>query len=144
MVEEQARPHDTEEATTIDVCNQCKGVWLDGSELERVCRASTGLVAGHEGLTRIGEKGKGIAACPRCAAVPFEVAVKDRVIDVCDTCGGVWLDGAETDAVMRRMKQPLVAGGTPDWLLSIAHVLDRIHDIIEPHAIRGVGADQAD
>lgn len=138
MVEEQARPHDTEEATTIDVCKQCHGAWIDGSELERVCRASSGLVAGHEGLTRIGAQGKGIAACPRCAAVPFEVAIGERVIDVCDTCGGAWLDGAETEPVMRRMKQPVFAGGPPAWLVSIARILDGLHDIIEPREGRTI------
>jgi Zn-finger nucleic acid-binding protein len=100
MVEVRVTPRTEEEAVTIDVCERCRGVWLDEAELEGLCPSVSHLPSRRMEVALLGARGAGIARCPRCNAAPIEFAVVDLLIDFCDTCGGVWLDGAEVDELL--------------------------------------------
>lgn len=84
---------------TADVCGACSGIWLDGTELERVSPVLGGLP------WRVGEIASiavtsGVA-CPRCRAPLGQIRLLDVPIDVCGGCSGVWLDGQEYEALSR-------------------------------------------
>lgn len=40
--------------------------------------------------------------CPKCGATLSEVAFRDQRVDRCGTCGGVWLDAGELEALARK------------------------------------------
>ncbi len=40
--------------------------------------------------------------CPRCDGTLGETKVEDVTIDVCDKCGGVWLDSGELEQLTKR------------------------------------------
>src|ERR671911_404647 len=40
--------------------------------------------------------------CPRCDGALNESKVEDVTIDVCDKCGGVWLDSGELEQLTKR------------------------------------------
>jgi Zn-finger nucleic acid-binding protein len=49
-------------------------------------------------------KAAGISSmkCPRCDGSLNESKVEDVAIDVCDKCGGVWLDSGELEQLTKR------------------------------------------
>jgi Zn-finger nucleic acid-binding protein len=40
--------------------------------------------------------------CPRCDGTLNETKVEDVSVDVCDKCGGVWLDSGELEQLTKR------------------------------------------
>jgi hypothetical protein len=52
------------------------------------------------------EQAKAVAAsalrCPKCDAVLEGVIVDEVQIDVCNTCGGAWLDAGELEQLSKR------------------------------------------
>jgi Zn-finger nucleic acid-binding protein len=56
-------------------------------------------------------KAAGISSmkCPRCDGTLNETKVEEVAIDVCDKCGGVWLDSGELEQLTR--KPEAEAGG---------------------------------
>lgn len=84
-----------------DVCRTCAGVWLDEYELAEVDGALGGLPFRHDEIARLGTVHDGTPRCPRCRDRCVEIAVLDVAVDVCTGCRGVWLDGAELEAVRR-------------------------------------------
>src|SRR5687767_203848 len=79
----------------LETCPSCAGLWIDGTKLEAVCPTLADLPARAFEISLIGRPGAGIAGCPRCESVPFELTVLEVAIDFCTGCGGVWLDGDE-------------------------------------------------
>jgi Zn-finger nucleic acid-binding protein len=43
--------------------------------------------------------------CPRCHTVMRKIKKHDVVIDVCNDCGGLWLDDGEIDKLVTMGKQ---------------------------------------
>lgn len=41
-------------------------------------------------------------SCPRCDGTLTETKVEDVSVDVCDKCGGVWLDSGELEQLTKR------------------------------------------
>jgi Zn-finger nucleic acid-binding protein len=81
---------------TVDICPQCKGLWLDAQKLAAVCPTVADLPARKTEILLVGQAGTNIVACPRCEAVPYEFALMDdMLVDFCPQCHGVWLDGDE-------------------------------------------------
>jgi Zn-finger nucleic acid-binding protein len=81
---------------TVDICGQCKGLWLDAQKLALVCPTVADLPARKTEILLIGQAGANIRTCPRCSATPYEFAVmEDMRVDFCPGCAGVWLDGDE-------------------------------------------------
>lgn len=78
----------------IDVCPKCKGIWLDKGELGKLLKDKK--LANY--LTKhIGTKSRSPMVCPRCG-MTMDIESADNIdVDVCLTCGGVWLDQGELD-----------------------------------------------
>lgn len=81
---------------TVDICGECKGLWLDAQKLAAVCPTVADLPARKAEILLIGQPGANIPVCPRCNAVPYEFALMEgMLVDFCPQCSGVWLDGDE-------------------------------------------------
>lgn len=81
--------------TDAFVCDDCEGLWLDRHALDDVCPTLSHLPDRRGEAILTGQRGAGIAACPRCQAVPVELSILEVAIDFCPGCGGVWFDGGE-------------------------------------------------
>lgn len=80
----------------VDICPECKGLWLDAQKLAAVCPTVADLPSRQTEIFLVGQAGTNIPVCPRCAAVPYEFALmEDMLVDFCPQCHGVWLDGDE-------------------------------------------------
>jgi len=83
----------------IDICPQCYGIWLDKGELNKLLkdRNLSNYLTKH-----IGTKSRSPMICPRCAmTMDFEMA-EGIEVDVCMTCGGIWLDAGELDLLKQK------------------------------------------
>ena len=85
----------------IDVCPKCKGIWLDKGELGKLLqdRKLTNYLTKH-----IGTKSRSPMVCPRCGMTMDIEKADDIEVDVCLTCGGVWLDPGELEALKDKSK----------------------------------------
>jgi Zn-finger nucleic acid-binding protein len=80
----------------VDICPQCRGLWLDAQKLAAVCPTVADLPSRKTEVLLVGHAGANIPVCPRCDAVPYEFALMDgMLVDFCPQCAGVWLDGDE-------------------------------------------------
>ncbi|MBN1864994.1 MAG: zf-TFIIB domain-containing protein [Victivallales bacterium] len=99
----------------IDLCDTCRGVWLDEGEIE--------LLAGLDESSdepfvkalrdRGAEKRTGNRKCPVCskAMIIVEVPLDPPVeIDRCPANHGLWFDHGELDAVVAAAKNTEVGG----------------------------------
>jgi len=81
---------------SVDICPECKGLWIDAQNLAAVCPTVADLPARRTEILLVGHAGTNIPVCPRCDAVPYEFALmEDMLVDFCPRCHGVWLDGDE-------------------------------------------------
>jgi Zn-finger nucleic acid-binding protein len=87
-------------AVDVHVCQQCRGVWLDGHTLVTICPTLSHLPDHEAEVALLGRQGAGIAKCLRCGVAPFEYDVLEVAIDFCLQCHGVWLDGDEYNESM--------------------------------------------
>ena len=87
-------------STLIHRCDQCKGIWLDGTTLTALCPTVAHLPEHKQEVALLGERGGGIKVCPRCGTTPYQFNVLDVPIDFCLQCQGVWLDGDEYEESM--------------------------------------------
>ena len=91
----------------IDVCPNCKGIWLDKGELGKLLKDKK--LANY--LTKhIGTKSRSPMVCPRCGMTMDIEKTEDIEVDVCLTCGGVWLDEGE----LEKLKETSEKGFEPD------------------------------
>lgn len=97
----------------VHLCEQCKGVWLDGPTLMVVCPTLAHLPEHRDEIALTGAKGAGIGRCLRCAVPPFEYRVLGVAIDFCLRCHGVWLDGDEYEESMLSGAEPVETRGGP-------------------------------
>ena len=92
-----------QEDVEVQQCPQCEGHWLEGEDLRRL--ESTVNVRLFEWRRLPPEEVQTReVACPRCR--PRAVMKKVRserdqyvLLDVCERCHGVWLDGGELRAI---------------------------------------------
>ncbi len=86
----------------IDVCPKCKGIWLDKGELGKLLKDKklTNYLTKH-----IGTKSRSPMVCPRCGNTMDIEEAEDIEVDVCLTCGGVWLDQGELDKLKYKSKE---------------------------------------
>lgn len=112
---------------TVDVCDNCGGIWFDASELERVsARGDTTLQAfGHvpTGNVKLTET----RICPRCdpqiLARKWFSELKEVEIDECSICNGIWLDAGEFDRIYDESKRAKVS--SPLWLAALEFIAAR-------------------
>lgn len=84
-----------------DMCLDCGGLWLDGPEVAAAYPSLSVLAERRADVLAVGERGAGIACCPRCEKPTLEVPFFDLSLDVCAACNGVWIDGDEIEALSR-------------------------------------------
>ncbi len=116
----------------IDICPQCSGIWFDEGELGKLADMD---VKAFEGVSEVlkppeeAPKGQvpGISErlCPRCGVRLFSHRYggnSDIIIDSCDNCGGVFLDGGEFMKILRYLeeaKKPL----TPEEMALVRNII---------------------
>ena len=83
----------------IDVCPKCQGIWLDKGELQKILkdRKLADYLTKH-----VGTKSKSPMVCPRCGMTMDLENAEDVEVDVCLSCGGVWLDAGELEALKQK------------------------------------------
>ena len=83
----------------IDVCPKCHGIWLDKGELQKILkdRKLADYLTKH-----IGTKSKSPMVCPRCGMTMDLEKAEDVEVDVCLSCGGVWLDAGELEELKQK------------------------------------------
>ena len=82
----------------MDICPNCRGGWFDGQELAEV------LSCALDELDISGDAERTSCVCPKCF-VPLarvDYPETDVEVDVCDQCGGIWLDSGEFKAINRQ------------------------------------------
>lgn len=90
----QGRLHERELKSSgirIDACPSCRGMWFDWGELEKHLD-----LAGRD-FTSPADAKASARPCPLCeiAMSTFKCRGTDVAIDLCEECGGVWLDMGE-------------------------------------------------
>jgi Zn-finger nucleic acid-binding protein len=65
----------------VDLCPNCAGIWLDGSELKEL--TDFDITSGR------------IMSCMRCDIPMQTKMVRGVEVDVCPDCSSIWLDGGE-------------------------------------------------
>jgi Zn-finger nucleic acid-binding protein len=105
----------------IDVCPECKGIWLDGGELAML-RAGEGMEkeeiladARAEILKERAEIASVVGMCPKCQTAYLDAVRHAGVeVDICPSCKGMFFDDGELEIARQRenkttFKQTLVA-----------------------------------
>jgi len=74
-------------------CNQCSGIWIDGTELYNILGGTPKLPE-----VKIREEKK----CPKCGSIsfyPIKYPGTDTMIDLCENCHGIWFDPGELQVI---------------------------------------------
>jgi len=162
--------------TQIDVCLTCRGIWFDKDELGQVQQhgglpdkllMTQGLADHRDSIicnscgthnNRAGRQCNHCGAeltflCPACQQQMEEVAVGSVLIDRCNACQGVWLDGGELTLLFDEFKQRKKAevdrvrrkGGSMSGELATWAALDALDLLIwRPDLARRTGEALAD
>ncbi len=87
---------------TIDECPKCHGIFLDSGELKKLIKDKKL----SDYLTKdIGTQSKSQLVCPRCGGL-MDIEKADEIeVDVCLSCGGVWLDAGELQDLRDKSKE---------------------------------------
>ncbi len=160
---------------TLDVCPQCRGIWFDKGELQdayaagefqnvfadtlAVNRVSRLCAHCHARLPLLGANCPSCGAtalvdCPVCQQAMQQREIRNIVVDACETCQGVWLDGGELQALFdeyRQRQRERMSGGevaawaaldSLDWLFiapdlayhagaALSHIPDAVGGVID-------------
>ncbi len=90
----------------LDFCEECEGIWFDYNELDGLLgkNAKLSFDKCRRETTPHNEDMKH-ATCPRCQQRMTKVQIEvDMIIDFCEDCNGIWLDGGEFERI--RSKNP--------------------------------------
>jgi Zn-finger nucleic acid-binding protein len=96
----------TVRSVEIDVCAECGGIWLDRGELIKLK-----LKAGKRTIDNIQDcsaevrkvpptSGKVRLPCPVCEGKLVLLQVDQVAVEICDSCGGLYLDHGELTPVL--------------------------------------------
>ncbi|MDH3716182.1 MAG: zf-TFIIB domain-containing protein [Gammaproteobacteria bacterium] len=89
----------TYEGVEVDRCIGCKGLWIDGGEMEalRIRKAATHIDIGEpSSATEVRERDK--FACPRCSGGMVRMVDLNQShiwYEKCSSCGGLFYDAGE-------------------------------------------------
>ena len=97
---------------TVAGCAGCGGTWMRDTDLERLSEVVEPVLFE---LVRVAPGVQDAPLrCPECTDTPLLRKLRsDRdervVLDTCDACGGVWLDGGELRAIQQESLPALAA-----------------------------------
>ena len=101
------------EGVLVDKCDTCRGVWLDGGELEMLQRdySKTDQELKKEAINELmDEKMRLITTeglCPKCQGQSINTYMRSGVeLDQCPACKGIFFDYGELDKIMKAEKSP--------------------------------------
>jgi Zn-finger nucleic acid-binding protein len=116
------RDAEATKALEVNQCLGCNGVWFDAGELDQYIDERLLLLDSINTKDRK-KHNRQDASCPKCGVpMAHEVLAQygTTIVDLCDQCKGVWVDGDEIDGIER---QTLPAA--EKWKLFIAGVKER-------------------
>lgn len=92
---------DAEETREIEVdqCLSCNGIWFDQNELQQYLSEKL-IILDSPPIEKYETYNKKAGLCPRCQTeMAKKPSPKDKsiIMDICEKCNGVWLDGSELD-----------------------------------------------
>lgn len=107
----------------LDVClGGCGGIWFDQGELGRVSALAASSLHTIWALKRNPVALTEPRPCPRCEGQILERKwfsdEKTVEIDVCPTCGGIWLDDCEFSKIYQAVQGARIS--PPGWAQAIA------------------------
>ena len=94
------------DGVTVEYCSQCSGLCLDSGELDRIAEETPGSLeySMASGASLAHDDGRPAIACLKCGT-PKQMRKIELlhhsgiVLDRCDSCGVLWLDMGELDAI---------------------------------------------
>jgi len=106
---EELKGAGTSQSLEIDQCFVCGGVWFDKGELNKYTTEKIKIIDSPSiGIMLDKEMDAKEGKCPKCSVVmkktPYEKE-PSITMDVCEKCGGIWLDSTEIDRVERTNKE---------------------------------------
>jgi Zn-finger nucleic acid-binding protein len=97
--DEILHPAELEMEMEVDQCLLCNGVWFDANELQEYL-AEKLMILDSPKVSAYAELNKKEGICPKCNCVMVKQSAPMKagfMIDVCNTCKGIWLDGSELE-----------------------------------------------
>ena len=89
----------------VDQCPECKGIWFDQNELQAIENVIEPVLfeirqipSEYDQLTAL--------HCPFCEDHPRMAKAEHQrdeqvIMDICEQCNGIWLDGGELEAIQK-------------------------------------------
>ncbi len=109
---------------SYDFCESCGSLWMDSGELNKMAFQVKGNIEYcSKNKAEIETEKKKI--CPRCEKIEldevFFVGNSDIILDMCDNCGGFWLDGGELDLVNKFLEDimPVTGKGFSEFVNNV-------------------------
>jgi uncharacterized protein len=101
----------------IDFCDSCRGIWLDGGEMEKLLEAESfperlASIEGY-GVTSAECSKEGERQCPHCKTKMGTVSHKGLSLDHCNYCSGTWFDAGELPDYFQDKKRAQAAPPPP-------------------------------
>ena len=83
------------ENESVDYCNQCGGLWVDGDEVRHVVGEDFRFSTPEHMQNKV---------CPRCGYHNFYPVLypgTEVTVDICEHCYGIWFDPGELQAIRK-------------------------------------------
>ena len=114
----------------VSKCRACSGIWLPESAVIELIGSTKKPSPGPELVLAAGLR------CPDDGSRLVEIKKHGVEIDVCSSCGGVWLDGGELEHIKRAKAKPSrVVEGVVDGAAELG-----FQAALEPASYRAVGS----
>ena len=95
------------EGVLVDLCENCKGVWLDVNELDMLkyddgkSPAELAAEVHHEVLAEKRRLLTTVGMCPKCQRQPLVPFIRSGVeLDQCPACSGLFFDNGELQKIL--------------------------------------------
>jgi Zn-finger nucleic acid-binding protein len=81
----------------LDWCAECCGIFFDYGELQEVLQLDKTPSSLAKNMVEMQGSDNQSLSCPRCRVPMTARKIPDstRQLDICGSCGGIWLDGGE-------------------------------------------------
>lgn len=110
----------------VDVCPDCRGIWLDDGELQLLQAHVDAVILPEDPndaidlasraralLSDAERAGEQRFSCPKCAEKLWHLGREGNVIEVCSGCEGMWFDGGELTVILGVYRRIETGEGKP-------------------------------